>query len=221
MPGLVLWLTAGEDVLAADGLAAEDGDDVASWIDRGPDAVAVEVVTRRADAVRSPTYDADSFGGHPSVVFDGIGYMDILSEVELGSVLLVANSTEGGAVFPGFAGMLGNKNTSAAGSRALLHGNRDEPNINCEQGVERVDGADTSVFTPLGEFKVVSCRLNESWRSGLPLWLGLADGAPPGNVYGWIGGLTEIIAYDRPLSDTELSALEQYLGDRYSIAMSR
>lgn len=214
--GLTLWLDASQIT----GLS--NGDPVAQWDDRSGNANHATQGT----AAKRPTYQSAAMNGRPAVVFDGVddylkatntatgGDLTIFAVATI-SAYLITNQIVLRYIFgdPGRMGLRVSNNNDLA-----FWG-----------GTDGVGGGDVALNTP---FVATASRASTAATAALngDKYTGTITNAPPDTPYA-IGGdvavsqflagsISEVIVYNRALSDAERKRVERYLGSKYGIAVA-
>ena len=224
--GVGLWLVADDAKAAADGK-------LAAW-----NNAAVAGVTATADTPElQPTVVPNALNGHAVVRFDGAKNM------------LVTNIDTSPARMPDvtvFA--VFNSKTDAASPLRKLYGD-DDGGYDRAAGLDDRSGKDTnySVFTGTGVTAYFALKANETYltadqftKSDFSGWVNgkvalaknpaeWGDALPNFYIGGtgtsfeehWQGDIAEVIVYGRVLSDQERMQVEDYLGKKYGVTISR
>jgi len=225
--GVLLWLRADDAVASATAGKAQ------SW--QNPLVPQVTARAVRPDSL--PAVVADAINGHAVVRFDGTDQM-LITSIDIGPARMPE-----GTVITVFRSA-----TAAASPLRKLYGN-DNGGYDRAIGLdERGAGRNFTVFTGsfvAGYFQLTAdtnyvvvdeyspkefagwvngsatlARVSADWQDdALPnMYIG-----GTGTVYSeyWNGDLAELIVYARKLSDPERMQVEDYLGQKYGVAMTR
>lgn len=218
---LKLWLKADSSDL-------DDGDPVKTWTAAiGPDAVAEPHKTFDGTVTGPPTFVEDAIGGRPSIRFDGIddslavrGFSNQYLAGKAFTIFMVTQSETNGF------GICGNGISGTGGiprlylQRGAFHYNELNKAVKLQP---RDQGPTISVFMHDGDQTIcaVTNGVLSKPVSGLPVVPEFGGGnlAMPfwGGNKNYPGDIAEIVIFDRRLSDTDRTAIEAYLADRYGI----
>jgi prepilin-type N-terminal cleavage/methylation domain-containing protein len=211
MTGLQLWISA-------DSLNLFDGNSVGTWSDlsgRGNNVVQVT-------GSKQPTFRANILNGKPIVRFDGTS-----SEMSLTNVV----NTSGMSFFIVAKWNALNSYSFAIGLNAGTEGYLRNPGTT--NALFRPDGnVYTTIYqngtpytcsSPCSQFSVPSVLVNrvyavtQNGNIGASIkWLGRNEF---NNPTWWSGDIAEMIIYSSALTDSQRKSVEQYLGNKYGIAI--
>jgi hypothetical protein len=225
--GVLLWLSA-DDAVAG----AQDGK-VKSW--QNPGVPGMSATAARPDF--PPAVVASTINGHAVVRFDGTDQM-LMSNIDISPARMPE-----GTVITVF--------TSATGESSPLRKLYGDDNGGFDRAVgldDRAPGSNYTLFTGTGVAGYFSLAPNtvyvavdeyspkkfSGWVNGNAVLAAIdtdwqEDALPnlyiggTGTVYNeyWNGDLAEIIVYTRKLSAAERMQVEDYLGEKYGVAMTR
>jgi len=195
--GCQLWLKADADV------ETNATGSVTNWLDQSGNGHHAT----SANLAQSPQYVASALNGQPAVSFDGSDdRLTATGSFSEKTYILVLNNRDNpnfnnwewpfGSLSPRYTSIYGVPGTSNLGG----------------DGTRYVNGAKTSSFAPLPEYKVV-VTADSSARTSAAWVIGRGDAV-------WSGGIAEVIVYDRSLTTDELVSIYVYLQDKYAIDLS-
>lgn len=198
--GLVAWY-------AADALALNDADPVASWSDLSGEGHDLAQATSGS----RPSYRTNGLNSLPVVRHDGTDDFLTGGSAFVAHHWLVVAKHDG----PNFANYLGLiTGTGAGDGEIILVGAAGSNTFYDDPGqttVNRLAGV-ASLDAPMSAFGIVSVSSVAGWNVTPQI------GKDRNTARFWIGDIAEAIAYDAVLSTTDLNSVAGYLADKYGLA---
>lgn len=220
---LNLWLRADQDTLSDGGQPALEGDSLREWRDQSPGLFhATERVSGSGDNL---IYEQNAFNFNPSINFNGgdqpLQNLNFLRDSGTSlSHFVVARSDSQLPLGNSFGEW-----TDNGASRAFFFNNRYASNTNYSLPLNELlilSLDDPGAFSPVTLYQnsllnsVTAKDFNTNFTSGSYI---LGDDNTGGNIFD--GNISEIIIYDRQLSNADRGNIESYLGIKYGITLDQ
>ncbi|MBC8356200.1 MAG: DUF1553 domain-containing protein [Planctomycetes bacterium] len=238
--GIVAWFKANEGAINANGVLAGDLESVLRWENQCEIALSAS----QANSEHRPSYVSSSIGGLPAIRFDGVN--DLLHNAESAllpggsarTIFVVGRLADdrGGALLTfGRARQNGSsvftaQHVQIGGSYYLYSdgvngaGNTTAP---VEQ-LKKLHRPFVTSFISSGTGDKLQVRVNGSTLpTSQPGGVGVDQGSPgftigsrediPPEDQSWSGEISELLVYDRKLSDEQLSSVGTYLATKYDL----
>lgn len=214
--GLVLWTRADVGVYKDAGTTiAAPGETVQQWSDLSGTN---NHMTQATVGIR-PQYVSNAINGKPALFFNNAPWMQSTASLTSWTIFAVVNHTDG-ASFTNFRRFIdGNDGLGfsifGVSGTTVYNSQLDYPrNINSANF--RVNGAITLSAAPLSNYKIISAI--ESTSTSSFIWYGTYQAS---GAQSHLGNIAEIIIYNTALSTADRQAVEQYLSNRYGIAVTK
>ena len=231
--GLQLWLRADAGVQSSTGTEIADGESVAVWMDQSPHARKVV----QAEVARRPVFVANGIRQQPALLFDGNDVLqdlvtNLTSSTAARTVVTVAQAGEasgGGALltFRRTAPVCTLQHILYSGTYYVYSdGVNGSGNSTIPNAIDSIRQPFVTTFSCAGAGQKLTVWLNGQrqvvTQAGAVGEDAGAAGFSIGNRedypgFGWNGLISEVLVYDRVLSDEELTELNRQLAARYSV----